>query len=90
MIQAKAELQDGRILILLGLSAENIRRLQQNEVIRVDPEVLLSVKPGETIGAITIFAGESEASMAKMLQDQGFISDETIVRALPRGPKGSQ
>lgn len=87
MLQAKAVMPDGRVMIVLGLSAENIRRLQAGQPIRVDPAVLLSVKPTEVIGAITIFAGESEGTMARLLQDGGLIDKDTTVHALPREPK---
>jgi hypothetical protein len=90
MIQLKAALADGRVLIVLGLSRENIRRLQDGQPIHVDPEVLLGVQPGERIGAIMLFAGETEASMAQMLTEGGLIGQQTTVHTVPRPPKGKQ
>jgi hypothetical protein len=87
MIQAKARMADGRVMILLGLSQGNIDRLKQQQPIHVDPQVLLSVQPGDVIGAITIIYGKTEADMAKMLKDGGMIGTDTIVHAVPKGSR---
>lgn len=87
MIQALATMGDGRTLIMLGLSQGNIDRLQQNRPLHVDPAVLLGLKPTDVIGGIVIFYGKTEGDIAKMLDERGLISQETEVKAIPKGSK---
>lgn len=85
MIQARATMGDGRILIVLGLSQGNLDRLQQEKPIYIETDGLLQVKPGEVIGAITIFYGKTEGDMAKMLQVAGLLDKSTVIHAVPKG-----
>jgi hypothetical protein len=85
MIQAKATMPDGRVLILLGLSQGNIDRLKAGRPLHVDPQVLLSVQPGDVIGGITIIYGETEGAIAQLLHDGGMIDRDTVVHAIPKG-----
>jgi hypothetical protein len=85
MIQAKATMADGRVLILLGLSQGNIDRLQQDKPLFVDTQVLLSVQPGEVLGGISIIYGKTEGDIARMLQEGGMLGPETVIHAIPKG-----
>lgn len=73
MIRFKAT-RNGKPSIGLGISRENVRRLQKGQPILVT---------GESVGmpeldSILIFFGESEKAMARGLQE--FIGPETVVR----------
>ena len=73
MIKAVADTNKGR-LIILGLSKENIRRLQKDRPIDIDlSELGLS-------GHIFIFAGDTEESMTRQLAE--LIGPETKVSGL--------
>lgn len=62
MIKAAAtDKETGDPVIILGLSAENIRRLQDDQPIRVDLSEM-----GLT-GQVVIFAGETEEAMTKTM-----------------------
>jgi len=85
MIQARLALPDGRILILLGLSDGNLARLKDDQPLRVDPAVLLSLQPGEVVGGIVIVYGKTEGDILRKLEDDGLIGPKTLVRSIPKG-----
>jgi hypothetical protein len=85
MIQARAQMPDGRIMLLFGLSQGNLDRLKQNKPIYIQTPGLLNLQPGEAIGAITILYGETEGDIAQMLTEGGLIDDSTVVHAIPKG-----
>lgn len=73
MIKFTAKTADGRKLLGLGLSHENLKRLKANKPIRFK---------GEPLGLdgidVLIFAGATEISMAKNLDPA--ITAQTIIR----------
>lgn len=72
MMKATAMTSKGP-LVIFGLSAENIRRLQQGKPIDIDMSEL------GMRGHIMIFAGKNEDSMKQALTDAGMIDSQTIV-----------
>lgn len=69
MIKARGSTADGRTFILLGLSAENCRRLLAGQPIRIDTQE----KPNEGLGmpggpVIAIVAAQTEAALVDELQ----------------------
>ncbi len=72
MLKAGARKKDGGHLVLLGLSAENLRRLPNDEPIKLDLAEI-----GHPEIEIVIFAGDTEESMAQGLQ--GLIGGDTKV-----------
>lgn len=75
MLKMVATLPNGRSLLVLGLSAENMRRL---------PGAPIKIK-GEDIGLpldVVIFTGDTEQSMARDLAD--LIGPNTQVKIDPR------
>lgn len=77
MLTARSDSETGDILLLLGLSDENVRRLQAGNPIR-----LMRASHGLAIPAhlkIVIIAGETEASMAAQLRELGLIGETTVM-----------
>ena len=87
MFKAKAKAGDGRTLVLLGLTDENLKRLKQGQPIDIDTSVL-QVAPGETVGHICIFYGKDEASIGRELES--LIGPQTIVHAIGAPPERPQ
>jgi len=86
MITALATGDDGKQIIVLGLSYENLKRLRDGKPIHVRSDVHAGFP--ENL-AIMIFAGATERAMAEQLQP--LISAATKVIAVPRDhdkPKG--
>lgn len=71
MIKFVAHDKDGRALLGLGLSDENLRRLRKNRPIAVDPRDLGIEGP-----RIMVFAGPDEDSMRAMLAEYVTLPDE--------------
>ena len=71
MIRARATGAKGRPVIILGLSAQNLKRLRKGMPIHVHCDEL------GFAGELVIFAGETEAELAKMFKP--FIGPETVV-----------
>jgi hypothetical protein len=67
---------NGRTAVGLGLSYENLRRLKDDQPIRVDLTKLGIVGPPHEV---VIFAGETEASMTNQLARSGAIGPDTIL-----------
>ena len=81
MIKAMAHTAKGDIIVL-GLSAENVRRLQQNEIIYFNPAAL-QIAPGTTIVGISLFYGETDAELADLMKE--LLGPKTEVIVVPRG-----
>jgi len=74
MIKGVAENELEGPLVFLGLSAENLRLLQEGRLILVQMSEL------GFEGRIVIFYGETEEQMLHELKTQGFISASTKVK----------
>jgi hypothetical protein len=75
MIRARATSADGRPVIVLGLSDENVKRLTQGQPIRVTGESIgLS-----SVAAILVFHGGTEQGMEAMLREHGLIGKDTTI-----------
>jgi hypothetical protein len=86
MIKAMAHTAKGDIIVL-GLSAENVRRLKQQEIIYFNPAVL-HIEPGTTIAGISLFYGETDAELADLMR--ALIGPKTEVIVSPRGDEKPQ
>jgi hypothetical protein len=72
MIKAKLVMDDGKVLLVFGVSAENITRLQGGDPIQIDlTEMGLS-------GEMLIFYGETTGDLIEKVTP--FIGSETLVR----------
>jgi len=77
MIRARATSADGRPVILLGLTRENIRRLVElGEPIHVSGE---SLGLESRIASVNIVFGETAQGIYDSLRAGGAVTDETIV-----------
>ncbi|HEV8474619.1 MAG TPA: hypothetical protein VGR82_17710 [Methylomirabilota bacterium] len=70
-------------LLLIGLTTENVRRLEAGEPISLGSETHIGVFT-EPIGRIGIFVGETERHIVELFHSIDAISDETKVIATPR------
>lgn len=84
MVKATATLEDGRVLIVLGISELNVVKLKKGEPIYFDPAAL-KIAPGTTIGAITVFYGRDEEELARTIRT--LIGPKTDVITVPRGDR---
>lgn len=78
MLICRAALDSGGTLLVLGLSRENVRRLDdEGQPIRVSRQTHgMAVPDGLTV---MLFVGETEASMEAELRQHGLITPETVV-----------
>lgn len=74
MIKATSKMKDGRPMLLLGLSGENITRMMANEPVSVDVGKL----PGMPKMQIVIMAGKTEEEIADRLRAAGLIDGDTV------------
>jgi hypothetical protein len=86
MIKAMAHTAKGDIIVL-GISAENVRRLIDGQPILFDPAAL-HIKPGTTIVGITLFYGETEQVLTRQLK--ALIGPGTEVIVVPHGDETPQ
>lgn len=77
MIKATARTRDGRPLLLLGLSGENITRLLAGEPVSIDVGQLGESMPQMQIG---IMYGKTENDIADQLRTAGLIGPGTKER----------
>jgi hypothetical protein len=77
MLTARSELEDGRTLLVFGLSAENIRRLQEGQPIRVTQTSHGQAVPENLV--VVMFAGDTEGTMEADLRKYRLIGPETVV-----------
>jgi hypothetical protein len=80
MITAIATGADGRRVVILGLTRENLTRLVAGKPIHVSAEVHAGFP---TDLSVAIFFGETERAITEQLAP--LIGDETKVVAVPRG-----
>lgn len=76
MVIASSETEDGTFL-LLGLSAENVKRLQAGQPVRVSRESHGLAMPNRLVIAIVV--GESEEAIGRDLRKAGLIGANTVV-----------
>jgi CRP-like cAMP-binding protein len=81
MVKAQVKLQDGRFLVMLGLSDENIRRMKKGDPIGFDAATL-RMGPGDVLGKLVLFYGEDEATLHQLVK--GLIGPDTEVLVIPR------
>lgn len=74
MFKATSKMKDGRPLLLLGLSGENITRMMADEPVSVDVGKL----PGMPQMQVVIIAGKTEDDIADQLRSAGLIGGDTI------------
>lgn len=77
MIKATSEMKDGRPLLILGLSGENITRLMANEPISINVGKLGDGMPAMEV---VILAGKTEQAIADQLRAAGLIGPGTEQR----------
>ena len=82
MLKAMAKLEDGRFLIVLGISEGNVVRLKQGQPISFDP-MAIKVPHGAEIASITLFYGKDEADLHRQVRT--LIGPDTTVHVVPRG-----
>lgn len=82
MVKATAMMADGRALIVMGISEENVKRLKNGQPIYFDPATL-KIAPGTAVGAITLFYGKDEGELARTIHT--LIGPRTDVINVPRG-----
>jgi hypothetical protein len=83
MITAIATGDDGKRVMLLGVTRENVTRLMKDQPIRVSAET----HPGfPTDTTIVIVFGETEGAITERIKS--LISDDTKVIAVPRNHPG--
>ena len=73
MLKAKLTGKDGKPIYLIGLSYRNLELLKEGNPAKIN----LSSLQGE--GSLFIFSGENEASMVKLLEDQGFTFPDAAI-----------
>ncbi|HEV8653180.1 MAG TPA: hypothetical protein VG276_28240 [Actinomycetes bacterium] len=78
MIKFTTIAKDGRTVVGLGLSAENVRRLQAGEPIAVDLREQLKIERGPHV---MIFFGETEEAMRRELAP--YITSATVIHDQP-------
>lgn len=74
MIRGRGDREDGKPSFVFGLSAENVKRLKQGSPIHFD----LNTVGGE--GDVTIFYGETEEEMIKVLRKADLFADDMAVK----------
>jgi hypothetical protein len=87
MIKASARGADGRHILVLGLTAENIRRLTVGDPIAFDTAAL-HIPPDQTIGRVMVFYCQDEAEGARVLRT--LIGPQTRVDVEPPSPRKPQ
>lgn len=81
MVKATATMPDGRAVIVMGISEDNVKRLKDGQPIYFDPAAL-KIAPGTAVGAITLFYGRTDMDLARILHTA--IGLETQVFTVPR------
>lgn len=86
MIKAMAHTAKGDIIVL-GISAENVRRLKANEIIYFNPAAL-HIAPGTTIAGISLFYGETDEELTDLMHE--LLGPKTEILVVPRGDERPQ
>jgi hypothetical protein len=77
MIKAGGVTKDGRPLLLLGLSEENVRRLQLGQPIDLDTaELRTEAHQDYPSMLVVIFAGKTEESMAAEIKEHIEVTEQ--------------
>lgn len=71
----------GKVIVFLGLSDDNIKRMAEHKPIRVRLSEFMTTKPDEVV----IFSGRTEAEMTAELLEAGLIGPETAVHTPDQG-----
>jgi hypothetical protein len=87
MIKASARAHDGRHLVVLGLSEENIRRMRHGQPIYFETTAL-HIPANETIGRVVVFYGTTEDECLRTIRT--LIGPTTRIDAEAVGPKEPQ
>lgn len=77
MFKAKALLDNGTTLLVMGITAGNVDRLKQGQPIAFNTADL-HIAPGETVSHVTLFYAETEAELARVVRT--LIGPETVVK----------
>lgn len=83
MTKAMARLSDGTYLLVLGISAGNVARLQAGDPIYFDPAAI-KIPPEGRISKVALFYGHTDADLTRTLR--GLIGPETVVHEIPEAP----
>lgn len=81
MLKALAQLENGRFVILLGITDRNIRLLKQDKPISFET-FDMGLPPGGGVEGITLFYGKDELDLSRIIK--GLVGPETKTYALPR------
>lgn len=77
MIKAAGKMKDGRPLLLLGLSYDNLSRLMTDQPVKVDTAELKASEPDNLPSmVVVIFAGKTEEAMLAQLREHVEIARE--------------
>lgn len=87
MIKATVKGPDGKHLLIIGLSLENLVRLQENKPIYFSTSVL-DIKEDETVGSVTIFFGKTESDCYNEIER--CVGPETIIKQAVKAPRRVQ
>jgi len=85
MITARATGADGKEIVILGVTRENLTRLADGQPIRVSAEQHAGFPPNLVV---TIIFGETERALLEHLAP--LIGADTKVVAVPRDPHGKK
>lgn len=80
MMKASAEMRDGRLLIVIGLTEENVVSLKQGEPIRIDPADV-DISPEDRVGGIMIHYAGTDVALIEAVQP--FLRPTTKVNITP-------
>jgi hypothetical protein len=86
MIKAMAHTAEGDIIVL-GISAENVRRLKQNEIIYFNP-AQLHIEPGTPLVGISLFYANTDQDLFAAMKE--LLGGKTDVIVSPRGDQKPQ
>lgn len=84
MVKAVARTNDGKLILILGVSEGNVERMKAGEPIYFDMDQLGF--PKENIKHVTMFYGKDEGELTRAIKD--LIGPETKVNVIPRGSDG--
>jgi hypothetical protein len=87
MIKAIATMDDGRYVLLIGLSDENLARLRADQTLAFEVAEF-RLEKSAVIGSVVMFSRTTEEACMEALTD--FIGPETQVEARPRGSRTPQ
>jgi len=80
MVKCKATMNDGRAMVVLGLSDGNVAHLKNGEPIYFDAAAL---RISEPLGSIVVFYGKDDGELARTVRTM--IGPQTEVITVPKG-----